>query len=570
MPPIPAQTEGVRWSAATWGVCMVLLLASALNYMDRQTLGNLQPRIEKEFGLNNEQYGNLELGFGLAFAAGAIVFGVTADLVNVRWLYPLMILLWSGAGALTAYSRDYNELLACRILLGFFEAAHWPCALRTTQRLLSPADRTFGNSLLQSGTSIGAVITPVVIGVMVVQFQSTWRMPFLVIGIAGMAWVGAWFAVSHHVNLSPGNPATAGQEAIGERDDDAFVRLFLVRIGAMLAILVAGHLLRVWWPTILDWLGNVNARGDKASQQISITAGHHVAISMGSILAGVATVWLQGRGSTIRRTGWIAVAGGAACAATSLYLPWMPPEPLLLVVLLVIAAGRMSNDRSEDDTFVRRFFVMIGVVISINIAWHLFRAWLPKFLEQGRGYTEAQRLTFTAVFNGATDVGCLLAGIATVWLQNRGESVSRTRRIVFTGCAACCAISLLIPWLPKGPLLLGVLLAIAGGLLGLFPCYYTWSQDLSRSHQGKVTGLLGTIAWLVTAPMHKYYGRLIDWTKDYNAQLVAAGQEVWIGPFDAGLALVGCLPLVGAAITWLWWEGRLDRSPVNPEGLPAD
>ena len=75
MPPIPAQTEGTRWSSATWGVCIVLLLASTLNYMDRQTLGNVQTRVEKEFSLTNEHYGNLELGFGLAFAAGAIVLG---------------------------------------------------------------------------------------------------------------------------------------------------------------------------------------------------------------------------------------------------------------------------------------------------------------------------------------------------------------------------------------------------------------------------------------------------------------------------------------------------------------
>ena len=368
MPTIPAQQEGARWSTATWGVCVVLLLASTLNYMDRQTLGNVQTRIEKEFNLNNEHYGNLEFGFGVAFAVGAMVFGVAADLVNVRWLYPLMIILWSAAGAATAYSRSYDQLFVCRVLLGFFEAAHWPCALRTTQRLLAPSERTFGNSILQSGTSIGAIITPLMIKVMVIRYDTGWRMPFLVIGVMGFAWLILWFAVSHRVNLAPEDPQAEDREAS-------------------------------------DW--------------------------------------------------------------------WM------------------------DRTFIRRFIVMMAVVISINAAWQLFRAWLPKFLEQGRGYSEDERLLFTAIFNGATDVGCVLAGIATVWLTSSGRSVGLARRIVFTGCAVCCASSILIPWLPKGPLLLGVLLVIAAGLLGLFPCYYTWSQDLSRTHQGKVTGLLSTIAWLV-------------------------------------------------------------------------
>lgn len=431
---MPTQAEGSPWTRATWSVCIVLLLASTLNYMDRQTLGNVQTRIEKEYGLNNEQYGDLEWGFGYAFAAGSIVFGILVDKVNVRWLYPLMIVLWSTAGAVTAYSRDYHELMLCRVLLGFFEAAHWPCALRTTQRLLAPSERTFGNSILQSGTSIGAIIAPLIILGMLTEQVGSWRLPFMVIGALGVLWVGAWFSVSHHVDLTPNGLDLSDAEDSG------------------------------WW---------------------------------------------------------------------------------------------------KDATFIRRFFVMVGVVISINIAWQLFRAWLPKFLEQGRGYTENERLVFTAVFNGATDVGCILAGMATALLQRRGQSIDRTRRIVFTGCALCCATSILIPWLPKGPLLLAVLLVIAGGLLGLFPCYYTWSQDLSRSHQGKVIGLLGAIAWIASSPVQKYNGRVIDLLIAYNRDLKAKDITPWIGPFDAGLAIFGCLPLIGAAILWLWWEKRESPAAVH-------
>ncbi|MFM7130150.1 MAG: hypothetical protein ACKO0V_12405, partial [bacterium] len=33
-----------------------------------------------------------------------------------------------------------------KILLGIFESGHWPCALKTTQAVLSREDRIFGNS----------------------------------------------------------------------------------------------------------------------------------------------------------------------------------------------------------------------------------------------------------------------------------------------------------------------------------------------------------------------------------------------------------------------------------------
>ena len=52
-------------------------------YMDRQTLGNVSARLLWEFGLSNEQYGNLGFAFGIAFAAGGLTFGYIADRVGV-------------------------------------------------------------------------------------------------------------------------------------------------------------------------------------------------------------------------------------------------------------------------------------------------------------------------------------------------------------------------------------------------------------------------------------------------------------------------------------------------------
>src|SRR6185436_8549035 len=120
----PMSSRGPSWK---WVVCGLLLLASAINYMDRQTLANASVRISKEFGLNQTQYGNVEAVFGYAFAAGSLVFGWLADRVSVRWLYAIVLALWSVAGFATGFVKGYDELLMCRIALGFFEAGHWPC-----------------------------------------------------------------------------------------------------------------------------------------------------------------------------------------------------------------------------------------------------------------------------------------------------------------------------------------------------------------------------------------------------------------------------------------------------------
>src|SRR5437762_4470895 len=159
----PATGHPSRGRAWKWWVCGLLLLATMINYMDRLTLNQMAPRIKDELHLRNEQYGEIERAFGIAFAVGILIVGWTADRWNVRWIYPATLLGWSTAGFVTGFSQTFFSLLACRFALGLFESGNWPCALRTTQRLLPRSERTLGNSMLQSGAALGAILTPLIV-----------------------------------------------------------------------------------------------------------------------------------------------------------------------------------------------------------------------------------------------------------------------------------------------------------------------------------------------------------------------------------------------------------------------
>lgn len=397
----------------TWWICILLLFASTINYMDRQTLSNAAPEIKSEFTLDNEQYGQLEMAFGWAFALGCTIFGFIADAVNIRWLYPAVLLLWSAVGVATGFASDYQELLICRTLLGFFEAGHWPCALKTTLRLLQPKDRALGNSVLQSGTAIGAIVTPQIMKLMMTEDVGSWRPVFQIIGGIGIFWAIAWLISIRNRDLAP-LPETA--------------------------------------------------------------ADAHQA------------------------------AGP---------FPW------------------------------RRAGVLIIVVVMINMSWHLFRVWLPLFLEEGHGYSRNERFNINTWFNVFTDVGCLTAGAMTAYLARGTLSVHHSRVAVFTTCALLASMSMFFPWLPRGPLLIAVLMVIGAGLLGLFPCYYSFSQELSKQHPGKVMGMLGTIAWVTSAPTHKYFGKFLDEQ----------------GSFSMGMAIAGLLPLIAvAALVLLWGKDHAPHS----------
>lgn len=182
-------------------MCGLLLLASAINYMDRQTLANASVRITREFSLNHEQYGNLEAWFGYAFAAGSLFFGVLADRLPLRWLYAVVVALWSGAGFLTGFSESYSGLLVCRTLLGFCEGGHWPCAIKATRLLLDARDRSLGNSVLQRGTSIGAIVTPLLMAALMTAEVGSWRNAFQVIAVIGFGWIALWLLIVRKSDL---------------------------------------------------------------------------------------------------------------------------------------------------------------------------------------------------------------------------------------------------------------------------------------------------------------------------------------------------------------------------------
>lgn len=424
-----------RW-VWKWTVCLLLLFATMLNYMDRMTFNQLSPRITAEFDLNNAQYGDIEAAFAIAFATGAILGGLIVDRWNVWWVYPCAVFGWSLAGAITALAHDYPTLLVCRSTLGFIEAFHWPCGLRTTQRILSKQERTLGNSILQSGAAIGAAVTPLTILVLL-SLYNDWRPSFIVIGAVGIFWVVLWLLIVRPSDLAL--PQTGEMAPVTDEQSAAIVTEKVLR--------------------------------RQAEQQTPI------------------------------------------------------------------------HDRVLGILADRRFWVLALVVVSINTTWHFFRAWLPRFLQQYHGYSETDVQYFSFAYYLMSDVGSLAAGFITLWLARGGLPVKWSRMLVFGSCALITTLSLFVGQLDAGSVLLGILVLIGFGALGLFPNYYSFTQELTVKHQGKVTGSLGCINWIGMFFLHAWAGRNIDATQSYAM----------------GLTLAGLAPLVGLAALLLFWHERDER-----------
>src|SRR5215831_14116953 len=101
----------VRGAAWKWWVCGLLLLATMINYMDRLTLNQTSERILQAFHLDEEDYGEIESTFAIAFALGALTVGWMADRWNVWWIYPTAVFAWSLAGFATGFVESFTALL---------------------------------------------------------------------------------------------------------------------------------------------------------------------------------------------------------------------------------------------------------------------------------------------------------------------------------------------------------------------------------------------------------------------------------------------------------------------------
>ncbi len=327
----------------TWIVCGLMLLATMLNYMDRQALSQQAAEIRTELKLTNEDYGKLETGFGIAFAVGGVATGFLVDRFSLRWMYPAVLLMWSAVGFATGWVTDYRELMICRVLLGFAEAGQWPCALAASQRLLSRSNRALGNSILQSGASLGAIATPLVIlWLNHPSGDGSWRLPFRVIGALGVVWVAAWLTIirPHDLTIQEEEAAPAGDDDRGAAvvDRATQVRRFVALIVVVIAINVTWQYFRAWMPMMLQ---KEHGYDDATVQWFS--SAYYIAAGVGCLVVGFLARSLVSRGWSVHGARMAMFVGCVALTALGCVAAYLPASPLLLILLLAVGFGSLGQ-----------------------------------------------------------------------------------------------------------------------------------------------------------------------------------------------------------------------------------
>jgi MFS family permease len=142
---------------AAWTAVILLWVAFALNYIDRQIAYSIFPVLRKQLGFSGLQLGLVGAVFLWSYGAALVFTGRAADRLNRRTLILLSLLLWSGATAGSGLSTSPVLFLVWRSVVGVSEAMYHPAATSLLATLHATGTRSTALAVHQSAQFAGIV-----------------------------------------------------------------------------------------------------------------------------------------------------------------------------------------------------------------------------------------------------------------------------------------------------------------------------------------------------------------------------------------------------------------------------
>ncbi|HEV2962600.1 MAG TPA: MFS transporter [Candidatus Angelobacter sp.] len=197
-----------------WVICALLFFATSINYIDRQIIGLLKQTLQGQIGWNEIDYSNIIFAFQLAYAVGLLVAGRLLDRLGTRKGFSLSVFFWSVAAMAHALAHSVMGFGAARVALGLGESGNFPACIKAVAEWFPKKERALATGIFNSGTNIGALITPLIVPWITRKFG--WRGAFIVTGAIGFIWMIVWLAMYR----SPENhPRVSAEELKHIRSD---------------------------------------------------------------------------------------------------------------------------------------------------------------------------------------------------------------------------------------------------------------------------------------------------------------------------------------------------------------
>lgn len=299
-----------------WYIGALLFLSTVINYIDRQALGVLAPRLKLLYGWTNTDYSYIVIAFRLAYALGQTLSGRFLDRFGTRKGLSFAVAFYSLAAMATSLATGFFSLCCFRFFLGLGESANWPGAAKAVSEWFPRRESGWAVALFDSGSSVGGAIAPALVLLAVNQLGS-WRLAFIFTGILGIGWLllfrRFYYSPEEHPRISD-----AEKELIlAERGnvtslDQAPPISQLLKLPQTWGIVLAKSLSDPVWFFITEWFGvYLAARGFDLEKSLLGWWSVFVAADAGNFIGGGVSSYLISRGWPAGRSRkLVAVLGG--------------------------------------------------------------------------------------------------------------------------------------------------------------------------------------------------------------------------------------------------------------------
>jgi ACS family hexuronate transporter-like MFS transporter len=307
-----------------WRIAVLLSLAIAISYLDRQTLPVAIKAIARDIPLSNQQFSYLQSGFLLSYAFMYAGGGKLTDFLGTRRGFSLIMIFWSLACLSHSFARNFAMLAASRFLLGMGEGGGFPASTRAVAEWFPVKERATAMGIINAGTAVGAVIAPPMIATVLVF--ASWRWIFVLTGVFGLLWTLWWkfayFPPHEHPRLSP-----AEREQITQPEENPAVSrirwVSLLRIRETWGLITAKFLSDAAWYFYLFWLPKYlyDARGFDIKAVGTLAWIPYAASGVGCLLGGGLSSYLITRHFSLSAARKTALGLSAAVMPTILLVP---------------------------------------------------------------------------------------------------------------------------------------------------------------------------------------------------------------------------------------------------------
>jgi len=177
--------KGLRWYIA-----FLLCLASALNYLDRQTLSVLIGTIKEELDLSHASYGAINAWFLASYGVMYAVSGRIMDYIGTRRGFMVFVSGWSLANMLHVLANSVGQFSFFRFLLGTFEPGSFTGGVKAVGEWFPMKDRALAIGIFNAGTAVGSVAAAPIVSIIAVHWG--WKAAFFTTGALGFVWLVPW------------------------------------------------------------------------------------------------------------------------------------------------------------------------------------------------------------------------------------------------------------------------------------------------------------------------------------------------------------------------------------------